>query len=81
MLGLQNRRHPFVAVFLFGGPSDIATSVGEHKRIWQLSNDGGMGKIGEGQSREACARILNGIDQWWRSLGQRIGSTRKQDRH
>jgi hypothetical protein len=78
-LVLLNRIHPFVAVLLVGAPSGVASSVEEHKRVWQLPVDRGMGKIGDGRSRVACTGILNVIDEWWR-LGQRIGSTKKQHR-
>src|SRR5438309_5121884 len=61
---LLNRIHPFVAVLLIRGPTCVATSVKEHKRVGQWSNQGGMGKIGENRRRVACTRILDSIDQW-----------------
>jgi hypothetical protein len=80
-LVLLNRMLPFVAMLLEGSPSGIASSVEEHKRVWQLPVDGRMSEIGENRSREVCTRILNGIDQWgYLSLGRRIGSTKKQHR-
>ena len=77
-----NRLHPFVAMLLEGVPTGVASSVEEHKRVWQLSIDRRMGEIGEDRSRETRTRILNGIDQWGcLPLGLLIGSTKKQHGH
>jgi hypothetical protein len=80
-LVLLNRMLPFVAMLLEGGPGGIASSVEEHKRVWQLPVDGRMSEIGEDWSREICTRILDGVDQWGLlRLGQRMSCTEKQHR-
>jgi hypothetical protein len=76
---LRKRSQVILAVMLLGGPPGVAYPVGEHKRVWQLPNDGELREIGEDRSRvKACTRILLGVDQW-RILRQRSDSTKKQD--
>jgi hypothetical protein len=80
-LVLFNRILPFVAVLLEGCPTGVASSVEEHKRIWKLPVNWRMSEIGDDRSREACTRILNGVDQWGcLPLNQWSGSTKKQRR-
>jgi hypothetical protein len=80
-LVLLNRIYPFVAMLLEGGPTGVASSVEKHKRIWKLPVNWSMSEIGYDRSREACTRILNGIDQrGCLPLNQWSGSTKKQHR-
>jgi hypothetical protein len=80
-LVLLNRMLPFVAMLFEGCPTGVASSVEEHKRVWQLPVDGRMSEIGEDRSRKVCTCILNGVDQWrLLRLDQRMGCTEKQHR-